>query len=277
MRRTAVLVALLLVAGACASEAAAPPTGEAGLSLVGPYQAEVGTVPRFEWSEVDGAATYRLVVLGQRGPIWAWEGEETSVNLGGLSGDRPELMPGPVVEAGTSWSVVALGPAGEILDLVGPIEIAPADGSTSETEAPSTTTSRELSADDLPDPCSLVSQADVDAVFGGSSPDGEPGSVTGPGGTSGGRRCSWSAGFASLDVSIFIRPSFLTPMEMCGNCEAIAGYGDEAWGGVDDRGSGGAILAISVGGLGVQAGAYGLEATVEQLEALAAPVLAGLP
>lgn len=150
-------------------------------------------------------------------------------------------------------------------------------GGDAESSDPLTSTDGEVSADGLPDPCALVLQEDVDALFQGPAAQGEPGDVTGPGGTSGGRSCSWSKGFDSLHASIFIGPGFLTPIDICENCATIEGYGDEAWGGVDDRGSGGAIMAISVGGLGVQISANGLDATVEQLEPLAQAILAGLP
>lgn len=276
MKRVAVLVAVLVVAGACGSEAA-PPTGEAGLSLLGPLEAEVGTVPRFEWTEVDGAAKYRLVVLGSDGPIWAWEGGDTAVNLGGLTGDRPELMPGPVIEAGTSWSVVAFDASGGVLDIVGPIEIAPAGTSATTEPAEPTTTQREVASEDLPDPCALVPQEAIDEIFGENPPEGRVGDVTGPGGTSGGRRCSWSRGVPALWLSIFISPGFLTPLEICDYCSTIDGFGDEAWAGETDLGMGGSLLAISVGGLGVQLSADGLGVTVEQLEPLAEAVLAGLP
>ena len=120
-------------------------------------------------------------------------------------------------------------------------------------------------------------QEAIDEIFGENSPVGEPGDVIGPGNTSGGRACSWARGTATLRVSIFIRPGFLTPMEICDYCETIDGYGDEAWAGESDRGSGGSLIAISVGGLGVQLSADGLGVTVEQLEPIAAAVLAGMP
>lgn len=275
MRRCLLLVVVLLLVSACGDGADAPPTGEAGLSLLGPLEAEPGTVPRFEWSEVDGAVTYRLVVLGQDGPIWAWEGEGTSVNLGGLEIDRPELMPGPVVEPGTSWSVAAFDASGGVLDVVGPIEIAP--GGPAATEAATTTTDGPAGAGDLPDPCALVPQESIVGLFGENPPESRPGDVTGPGGTSGGRTCSWSTGIPSLWVSIFIDPGFLMPMSVCGFCEPIDGLGDEAWAGFSDQGSGGALVAVSVGGWGLQVSADGLGATVEQVLAVAEAVLAGMP
>ena len=47
--------------------------------------------------------------------------------------------------------------------------------------------------------------------------------------------------------------------------------------GESDQGSGGSLIAISVGGLGVQLSADGLGVTVEQLEPMAAALLAGMP
>lgn len=67
--------------------------------------APVGSQPEMAWSAVDGAATYRVVVLdGDGAPYWAWSGPETTVFLGGgESGDGA----GPSVGAGFTWSVTA--------------------------------------------------------------------------------------------------------------------------------------------------------------------------
>jgi hypothetical protein len=84
--------------------------------LLGPPTDGAGEVPTFSWETVAGAATYRLVVLDRdRGPIWAWEGAETSVNLGGLPDERPAGEPGPVVGPGSSWSVTALDDQGHVV------------------------------------------------------------------------------------------------------------------------------------------------------------------
>lgn len=72
---------------------AVAPTGEpliAGLSeivVLGPPSSEAGEAPQFRWEPVAAAASYGLVVLGSDGPIWAWQGEETGVWLGGLPFD----------------------------------------------------------------------------------------------------------------------------------------------------------------------------------------------
>jgi hypothetical protein len=72
----------------------------------------------FEWQPVEGAVTYRLWVLNAEGePIWAWEGEDTSVRLGGLEEERPEGHPGPVITPGSTWTVSALDADGHALAL----------------------------------------------------------------------------------------------------------------------------------------------------------------
>jgi hypothetical protein len=65
-------------------------------------------------------------------------------------------------------------------------------------------------------------------------------------------------------------------MRICDYCKPVEGLGDEAWAGVTELGSGGALLAISAEGLGVQVSADGLEASVEHLVPLAESALAAL-
>jgi hypothetical protein len=92
------------------------PDVAATLELLAPPTEGAGEVPTFSWAAVSGASTYRLVVLdGDRGPIWAWEGAETSVNLGGLPNERPAGEPGPVIGPGSSWSVTALDDEGHVV------------------------------------------------------------------------------------------------------------------------------------------------------------------
>jgi hypothetical protein len=66
-----------------------------------------GTRPLLEWSAVDGAARYYVVVLAPNGSTyWAWRSSDTSVPVGGL----PQLDPGaagPAVAPGMTWSVLA--------------------------------------------------------------------------------------------------------------------------------------------------------------------------
>lgn len=86
------------------------------INLKAPATEGAGEVPAFEWDAVDGAERYRLVVLdGDGQPLWAWNGAETKVNLGGLPGERPEGTPGPVITPGSTWSVAAFDAEGNAL------------------------------------------------------------------------------------------------------------------------------------------------------------------
>ena len=286
MRRSILVGAAVVFAVGCSSgntttdskvPEAVTATGESGIAVVGPFEADVGSVPRFEWTAMEGADSYRLVVLGPDGPIWAWEGPATSVNLGGLSEDRPELMPGPVVVAGTSWSVAAFDSSGDVIDVTEPISITDGVAAESGTRATSTTVAlAALTARDLPDPCSLIAQEDVDDIFGKPVEAGESRNTPGSGGTISGRGCNWGS-LSTLDATIFISTNYLVPLDICDWCEPINGYGDEAWGGTTDLGSGGGSLMIIVGELGIQVQAFGPEVAIDQLETLADSLLAGLP
>jgi hypothetical protein len=285
MKRLVLLIGAAIIVAACGSGGTVPTSdtpgsgpvvGEAGLTALEPLTAEIGSVPRFEWEPVDGAVEYRLAVLGPKGPIWAWEGSETSVNLGGLTGDRPELMPGPVVVLGTSWTVAAFDASGAVIDVVGPISITDEPVTQPDTPATTTTPVDELTAADLPDPCSLIDQDDVDAIFGKPVEPGVTSETAGSGGTASGRSCSWGS-LSTLGARIHLTPSYVTPMSVCDYCETIDGYGDEAWGGITDQGSGGGILVVVASGLGIQVEAYGPDVTLEQLGTLADALLVGLP
>lgn len=67
-----------------------------------------GIRPLLEWSPVDGASHYMVVVYAPDGsPYWTWTGAATSVHVGGdpvLADDRP----GPSVVDGMTWGIVAL-------------------------------------------------------------------------------------------------------------------------------------------------------------------------
>ena len=89
--------------------------GLAAVELLGPSTEGVGEVPTFEWSPVEGAAAYRLVVVdADGGAVWAWEGAATSVALGGVP-NRPVGAEGPVLSPGSSWSVSALDAEGHVI------------------------------------------------------------------------------------------------------------------------------------------------------------------
>ena len=133
MRRLVLLaLAVLMVLGACTGGGAGDggttagdggngpePVGggpvEATVELTAPPEEGAGEVPTFGWEPVAGAAAYRLVVLDAEGrAVWAWEGPETSVALGGVP-DRPEGAEGPVLTAGSTWTVAALGADGHVV------------------------------------------------------------------------------------------------------------------------------------------------------------------
>jgi hypothetical protein len=91
------------------------PAGVAEVRLVGPAEHGAGTAPTFQWTAVPGAVRYQLFVRdAQGGPIWAWEGTDTSVRLGGLSIDLPAGAPGPRLTPGATWLVLALGADGKV-------------------------------------------------------------------------------------------------------------------------------------------------------------------
>ena len=76
------------------------------IRVLGPPGADAGPTPAFEWEPVAGAESYRLVVLGPDGPVWAWEGPETKIWLGGFG---VEPTPGATrlgIVDETCWSVV---------------------------------------------------------------------------------------------------------------------------------------------------------------------------
>jgi len=89
--------------------------GAGTVELVAPPPTGAGEVPTFEWRPVEGAATYQVVVQdGQGNAVWSWQGEATSVALGGVP-DRPAAAEGPVLSAGSSWSVAALDAQGHVV------------------------------------------------------------------------------------------------------------------------------------------------------------------
>lgn len=89
--------------------------GIAMIELIGPPTTVSDVAPLFEWTEVAGAISYRLVVLGPAGPTWAWQGTETSIRLGGLGDDAGDGFPTPLLADGSTWSVVALDADGSVM------------------------------------------------------------------------------------------------------------------------------------------------------------------
>ena len=83
------------------------------VQLVAPDMVGAGRAPTFEWSPVGTADAYRLSVLGPDGPMWAWQGETTSIRYGGVS----DGTNGPSLVPGSWWSVAALAADGSVVAL----------------------------------------------------------------------------------------------------------------------------------------------------------------
>lgn len=91
-------------------------TGLPQIKLLKPAASGGGEVPNFAWEAVQDATRYRLVVTDAAGKfLWAWNGADTAVNLGGLPGDRPADISGPVITPGCNWSVIAFNAAGKAM------------------------------------------------------------------------------------------------------------------------------------------------------------------
>jgi hypothetical protein len=120
MRRLlVVLVVALALTGCVPAAQSGPPIEAPGLDatvqLTAPGETGGGAIPTFEWSAVDGASAYRLVVTdADGGATWSWEGSETSVILGAVP-EREEADGGPILTSGSTWSVVALDADGHVI------------------------------------------------------------------------------------------------------------------------------------------------------------------
>lgn len=95
--------------------------GVAAMELTTPAS-EVGARPELTWEPVEGAQEYRLTLYREDDvAYWAWTGAETAVRVG-----RTEDLSvgGPRIEAGMTWTVMALDGAGELIAQSGerPIE-----------------------------------------------------------------------------------------------------------------------------------------------------------
>ncbi len=95
------------------------------IEVVGPPETGAGEAPLFRWKPVDGATSYHLAVLGPDGPLWAWQGTETEVYLGALPFERPPGWAGPVISAGTCWSVIARDAEGHVTAVSSFLAISP--------------------------------------------------------------------------------------------------------------------------------------------------------
>ena len=101
--------------------------GLAAINVLGPPESGAGEVPLFRWEPVAGASRYDVGVLGPDGPLWAWQGEVTEIYLGGLPLERPPGLAGPVIEAGSCWSVIARGADGHVIAVSEFLPVSPAE------------------------------------------------------------------------------------------------------------------------------------------------------
>ena len=82
--------------------------GRRPVLLTAPTVAAAGERPAFAWEPVDGAALYTLAIVADSGePLWAWQGPETAVILGGWIEVPPPEAPGPLLLGPSNWFVVA--------------------------------------------------------------------------------------------------------------------------------------------------------------------------
>jgi len=76
----------------------------------------VGLKPKFEWKEVDGAASYSLILLdANRDAYWAWMSNSPYVYLGGSLTPPPEDSAGPILQPDMRWAVAAFDAQNHLL------------------------------------------------------------------------------------------------------------------------------------------------------------------
>jgi len=95
------------------------------IEVLGPPENGAGEAPLFSWEPVTDASRYTVAVIGPDGPLWAWQGEETEIYLGGLPFERPPGWSGPVIAAGSCWSVIARGDDGHVMAVSAFLPISP--------------------------------------------------------------------------------------------------------------------------------------------------------
>lgn len=89
--------------------------GLPGITLLTPTE-NAGVKPLFEWSPVEGADWYSLVLTNSEGKnYWAWMGSKTSIYLGGTTTQPDDNAAGPILQPGMTWAVIAYDADGKIL------------------------------------------------------------------------------------------------------------------------------------------------------------------
>jgi hypothetical protein len=215
----------------------------ASVELHEPPLTNAGPVPVFAWTAVDGAATYRLTVLGPDGPRWGWEGPETSVRYGAVEDGQP----GPVIVPGSWWSVAAVDADGELLAASDLRPVSPTDdpgpepvwATSAGAAASAPTSASDAPAEPAPaagpvstetvKPCSLLTNAQLVDVIGGEW--SEPEESIYPHGKGG--SCSWTFAASPYGGGVSISVSKVEAYDPAGwNGESdplLDGIGDEAY------------------------------------------------
>jgi hypothetical protein len=170
------------------------------VALLAPGAEDAGLVPEFSWEAVDGAASYRLSILGPDRPLWAWSGTDTTVSLGLREGPS-EAVPGLELLPGSWWSVAALDDDGEIVAVSALRSVSPEDAPAEptpptyfaaglEVDAPSDEEAAGAAVDEDLEACSIVERAEIEAALGADASEGAPTEYSSGDGTD----CEWTLG-----------------------------------------------------------------------------------
>lgn len=172
--------------------------------LLAPGGQDAGLSPVFSWDPVDRAASYLLTLIDGNGPLWSWQGDQTSVRLGGYSTEPAPGAGALRLQQPGWWTVSAYSTSGELLAIsdarsVSPDARRPSPAAPSEATAPAPVPSAQPEPLDV---CSLLTEKEVTDHFGGDLA-GEPKGSTERNGQY--LDCEWEAAhseFATLRVSV---------------------------------------------------------------------------
>jgi hypothetical protein len=170
------------------------------VTLLTPGAEDAGLVPEFSWEAVDGAASYRLSVLGPDRPLWAWSGTGTTVSLGLREGPS-EAVPGLELPPGSWWSVAALDDDGQVVAVSALRSVSPEDAQAAPAppayfaaglavDAPADEEEAAAAVDEDPEACSIVERAEIEAALGADASEGAPTEYSSGDGTD----CEWRLG-----------------------------------------------------------------------------------
>lgn len=204
------------------------------IELTEPGGTNVGPTPRFTWLPVSAAVEYRLVVTADAGPLWAWQGPDTTVRYGGI--DEPHPSSGGIrLTEPAWWSVVALDGAGNVVAVSPRRSVSPDDrlpgGGGAVTGRPADEPEGPAAPVDptTVDPCTLFSPEEIEAALGAPV---HPGELTSGGGGNY-RNCTWVSTLDELDeVSITIdnRAETYNPSGWTrGEIVPVEGLGEESY------------------------------------------------